>query len=116
MSAACSHRTALAVALGLFLAVLVAAVSNAWANDITYSIDNYPADQNGWTITGTITTDGTIGPLVSNNVISWAWTIENGTQTYNASSTDQGSICLTENEPYPGEIRPGPIRTKLRNL
>ena len=36
------------------------------AESMTYDIQNYPTDQNGWTLSGTITTDGKIGVLSAN--------------------------------------------------
>ena len=41
------------------------------AGDITYSIVNDPIDQNGYTLSGTITTDGTIGALAPSDFLSW---------------------------------------------
>ena len=42
----------------------------------SYSIANYPTDQNGHNISGTITTDGTLGTLAAKNIISWSVTID----------------------------------------
>ena len=61
MSASLFHRfsTLIVVAHLLFSAVLLALVSNAKAQDITYDFANYPADEGTDTIiSGTITTDG----------------------------------------------------------
>ena len=44
--------------------------------DMIYDLQNYPADQNGHTLSGTITTDGTIGSLQGGNIISWNVTID----------------------------------------
>ncbi len=55
--------------------VLLAAPCIGNAGTITYSIQNYPADQNGATLSGTITTDGAIGNLASSDILSWSWTI-----------------------------------------
>ena len=48
------------------------------AGSMTYDIVNYPADQNGWTLSGTITTDGKTGVLAPSDILSWTWTITGG--------------------------------------
>jgi hypothetical protein len=59
-----------------FAGVLLAFVSNAPAGDITYNIVDYPANEtdqyNGGTdtIIGTITTDGVMGTLASQDIVS----------------------------------------------
>ncbi len=74
-------RSALAVAHPLFVAVLLAFVSNAWAGDITYNIVNYPVNQTDNvssgtdTISGTIITDGTIGPIGPGNIVGGSLTM-----------------------------------------
>ena len=76
MSTFRSHRPPVLAAAYLMLsAVLLASVSNAGANDITYKIVDYPANEadafSGTdTISGTIITDGTIGLLSVANIIS----------------------------------------------
>jgi len=40
-----------------------------------YTISNDPADQNGATLTGTVTTDGKLGALSSSDITAWSWTI-----------------------------------------
>ena len=37
--------------------------------DLSYSIQNYPTDQNGANLTGTITTDGVIGTLAASDIL-----------------------------------------------
>jgi hypothetical protein len=59
-------------ALGMLL--VVAPITKAAT---TYIIQNYPADQNGATVAGSITTDGTIGVLSSTDILSWVWSISN---------------------------------------
>jgi Putative transposase len=39
--------------------------ATTWAGSIVYNIQNYASLQNGYTLSGTITTDGTIGTLTS---------------------------------------------------
>jgi PEP-CTERM motif len=45
------------------------------AGQITYAIQNYPADQNGYTLSGSITTDGNLGTLSTSDIVAWTWTI-----------------------------------------
>ena len=77
------RRYALAVAHLLFSAVLLASVSNAWAGNITYNIVNYPAYETDSTtddidtITGTIVTDGAIGPLAISDIVGGSFTLTN---------------------------------------
>jgi hypothetical protein len=61
------------------------------AASITYTIDNYPALQNGWTLSGTITTDGTIGELESKNLTAWMFTISMGSSSFTYSNKSEGA-------------------------
>ena len=61
--------------------------------DLIYNIQNYPSDQSGHTLSGTITTDGTIGTLTSGNIVSWVVTLD-GTESFR--STDSGAITGVE--------------------
>ncbi len=62
------------------------------AGSTTYKIQNYPDLQNGWTVSGTITTDGFIGGINQNDIKSWTWTMTSGATTYTAKSTDPGAL------------------------
>jgi len=53
--------------------LLVPSISEA--GPITYVLQNYAADQNGSTLTGSVTTDGNLGTLTSADIVSWSWTI-----------------------------------------
>jgi hypothetical protein len=72
--------------------------SPAQAN-IIYSLVNYPDDQNGWTLSGSITTDGKSGALTSTDVLSWSWTVTSGTTAYTFRSTDPGAFFGQESAP-----------------
>jgi hypothetical protein len=49
---------------------------------VTYTVVNYPAAQNGYTISGTITTNGATGTnLPGTDITSWDITITKGTTT-----------------------------------
>ncbi len=72
--------------MAALLAVLPTVAEGA---SISYAIRNYPADQNGANVTGIITTDGTLGVISSNNILSWTWTISApGVFDYTLNSTD----------------------------
>jgi VCBS repeat-containing protein len=70
------------------IALLFAIPHSLEAGQITYTIQNYPADQNGASLAGTITTDGAIGNLAIADILSWSWTITpaGGTATTVSSS------------------------------
>jgi PEP-CTERM motif len=53
--------------------------------DMVYAIVNDPVDQNGWTISGTITTDGTLGSDVALHITQANVTISNGATVLQSS-------------------------------
>src|SRR5271157_3999787 len=61
------------------------------AGSMTYDIVNYPDLQNGWTLSGTITTDGTIGTIQASDITSWTWTIVEAGTALTIRSTDLGA-------------------------
>jgi hypothetical protein len=64
----------------LILAGMALTPTEVGAASITYSIVNYPKLQNGYTVTGTITTNGTTGTqLPTTDITSWDITISLGT-------------------------------------
>jgi hypothetical protein len=72
--------------------VLLAAPCIGHAGTITYSIKNYPADQNGAALSGTITTDGTIGNLATGDILSWSYTMTPvGGTPFTLTSSESGS-------------------------
>lgn len=78
-----SHRrSALAAIFLFFLAVVLASVPNAQATITTYDFVNYFSVQNGWTLSGSITTDGATGDLAASDVLSASATASKGTTTY----------------------------------
>jgi hypothetical protein len=56
-----------------------------------YKIVNNSAVQNGYTLSGTITTDGTLGTIYASNVLAWSFVVSNGANTYSANSSQSGS-------------------------
>lgn len=81
------------------LFALVAAfhpIGSLCAGPIIYDLDNYASEQNGWTLSGTITTDGTIGTLTGANITAWNFSETNGATTYSLSS-DTGALLVLDN-------------------
>ena len=76
--------------------MLVALPGGAFAADITYNLNSFAPDQDGYTLSGSITTDGTIGVLTKSDFVAWTWTVSNGSTTFTASSTDAGAAVSTE--------------------
>ncbi len=60
--------------------------ANVQAAAITYSLVNNAAYQSGLTLSGIITTDGTIGALGAGNITAWSWTFTNALGNVVASS------------------------------
>ena len=89
-------RAARTNALILILAGFALAPGKARA-DITYTIVDYPADENGYTVSGTITTDGSTGTETSGGFIeSWSVSItKNGTTIADFASTQSGFVSVS---------------------
>jgi hypothetical protein len=97
-------RSILAALAVLTLAILAGGTS-ARAGNITYNIVDDPVDQNGYNLSGTIVTDGTIGELGSYDIISWQFTItgpggpfsnsNNSTLISGLESTTSGDLIAT---------------------
>ncbi len=68
------------------LAGIALAPTEDTAATITYFIQDYPADQSGFNLTGTITTDGTTGLLSPSDILSWSVTIP-GQGTFSGGSS-----------------------------
>ena len=81
---------------GVFLALagllFLAMASNRASAGLTYSLTNFAGLQNGWTVSGSITTDGTIGSLLQSNITSWNYTATNGVSTFTGASTTSGAF------------------------
>lgn len=75
------------MAFGVVLSTLSLSTNEATA-DIIYEWVNLPADQDGAQLSGTITTDGTIGFIGESNILAWEFTVaKTGFASYSASST-----------------------------
>ncbi len=96
---------------GLLAVVLVAIVSNGRADDITYNIVDYPADENdvgtGGTdrIAGIIMTDGKLGVLTDSDILGGYWTLTNPslgsfTTQIPCATSSQGNVNLFVHSVY----------------
>lgn len=91
--------------------------STSHAATITYQLEQHPEYQNGFTLSGSITTDGTMGQIVQGNIMSWNWSVSKGSvvmdqlssSDLNAEAAPIGLIAssttLTIPEPVSGEQR-----------
>jgi hypothetical protein len=88
------------MAAGL-VAILLAAEANAWTQDITYNIVDYPVNETDVitggtdTISGTITTDGSLGALTSQNIVRESISLYNsmdGTSYFEAPVSSSFSL------------------------
>lgn len=83
-------RLLLVLILGLLVEVGPLHPSAAKA-DIVYSIVDNEAVQNGYTLSGTIRTDGKTGTITAQDILSWSYSVTNGVNTYSADSSQAGS-------------------------
>ena len=70
----------------------LAMIGQASAGSITYNILDMPANQSGFTVSGTITTDGVIGNLANSDITAWSVTISQGANTETFTSSGGGPI------------------------
>ncbi len=66
------------------------------ASSITYDIQNYPSLQNGYTLSGTITTDGHLGTLTQADITSWSYVVSGGPDGFTAAGSGAGTGVLIE--------------------
>jgi PEP-CTERM motif len=79
----------------IFLLATVAAFARiANATPITYTIEPTVLS-GGYTLTGTITTDGTIGAIAASDISSWAWTVT-GPNTFSQSGLEPATNSVIE--------------------
>ena len=84
-----THRTSLFALLSLALTFCPSATAKA--GSIVYNIQNYAGLQDGYTVSGTITTDGTIGALTSANITAWSFSVT-GPTSYQLWSQLAGTV------------------------
>jgi hypothetical protein len=80
--------------LAAITAACSALISGLQAAPITYSFVNNAAFQNGYTLSGSITTDGTTGALSNSNITGWNFVITN-TATSVVEHTQSGTGVYT---------------------
>jgi hypothetical protein len=82
----------------LVLIGCIALVGPAEAADITYTVDISASPENissgTDTVTGTITTDGTIGALVTSDIVSYSLEVTNSFATFPLSNTIGGTLDI----------------------
>ncbi len=94
------------IVLTLFvLAALALTPHAAKAGSVTYAIQNYPADQDGHTVSGSITTDGKTGLLDSTDITAWVVTID--TTTFRSTDPDSATAALGVFANATGIVIPG---------
>ncbi len=76
--------------LMLGIAFFLVSFTVARAQDITYDLVDYPADENGYSLSGFITTDGSMGSLSSSDLVSWSYEIYSGTSSLGSGSSPSG--------------------------
>ena len=79
--------------MSLLISVLIFAVPVARGN-ITYNIVNDLPDQNGYSLSGTIVTDGTMGAISSSDVVSWQYEITGPTGPISTNGTATSAFLL----------------------
>ncbi len=89
------HRSVFVAAIGCIVVGLVTVAGTPTVRaEIVYNLIDYPAYQNGWWLTGSITTDGHLGLINGNDVLNWSWAATNGTTQVTASQSDYWSNSL----------------------
>ncbi len=81
------------------LLITAASFSAAQASSIEYLFNDYPALEAGYKVSGSITTDGTIGGLGAGNITAWTWTLANssGSTVYGTLSNANSWIEINGN-------------------
>jgi len=76
----------------LGVVVVLMGVSSLRAN-ITYYFVDYPAEQNGWTLTGFITTNGDVDEdFEASDILSWEWVAKKDGYPDSTASSGTGDL------------------------
>jgi hypothetical protein len=75
-------------AIAIFSSILTTQASA----DYIYNIVDHPTVENGWTLSGQITTTVDTGNLTSSDITSWSWSATQGAVTWTANSTGPQSV------------------------
>jgi PEP-CTERM motif len=84
--------------VGVFLLAAIGLLTRAAsAAPITYTItpESLSGTPGTYSLTGTITTDGTIGTLAMSDITSWQWQLTNGITTYSETGPPNTSVSAT---------------------
>jgi hypothetical protein len=87
-------RHALVVAIAAIVGFPLNTASNAWAGPITYDWVDYPPLENGYTVSGTITTDGNTGTLAASDITSWTLQISQGPTTIDSLNSSTPNVLF----------------------
>jgi PEP-CTERM motif len=81
--------------MGIALVAVIGLGKPCSAGFITYNFVNYASLQNGATLSGSITTDGTIGALAASDITSWSVSVTGGSNPFSMNSTQIGAAVGT---------------------
>jgi hypothetical protein len=114
------NRALLLGSLSIVLMFCPAALSAA---SITYNIQPYPAYQNGYTLSGTITTDGATGSLSGTDITAWALKVSGPSVNFSSSGSGAGTGVFLEGLTasstqltLPPPVQPGPETMTILEL
>jgi hypothetical protein len=81
-------------ATAILLAILALATP-APAGSITYGLKSYTNLQNGYSLVGTITTDGVIGTITAADITAWTFTVSGGPNGFTESGGPLSGLSLS---------------------
>jgi formylglycine-generating enzyme required for sulfatase activity len=84
------------VCIALVAATIIAVAPSARANT-TYDLVDYPALENGYTLSGTIMTDGVTGVLSRSDIVNWNVNIRQGNTVLTHADSSTGFIQNCDN-------------------
>jgi hypothetical protein len=76
----------------LVLAAFIVGLASVATADISYTLSPVSLTD-GYVVTGTITTDGTFGPITASNITSWSWSATDGILTYSETVPSSAGIA-----------------------
>ena len=89
-----SRRYLRRIGLLVAIALSVSLCSIGHAQDITYNLMDYPADENGYSLSGFITTDGTIGILTTYDIQTFGFNMYASNGSLVCSETGTGEAVF----------------------
>jgi len=79
--------------VGIAVLVVLSGGGLAEGDPITYSL---VSPMQGFTVTGTITTDGTLGPLSSTDIVGYSWEITDGASSFSSDPFSASDIFVRD--------------------